>query len=476
MSSCQCGVGWVKFTVLAALVAGGAATGLYLSGALPPFDEPQTVCPAAPQGSPCWETDTAGPQHRFPLSPLDVKDTMEAPELAVNCCGKVFLAWASKTGEAERTVFFTKSADGTAFDAPRAVSKAGVYKTPAKGKMAGHERRATPHLAAMGQEVLLAWGDALPDNAGMRYALATSTDTGATFGAPRPVHRGEKASAAFTSFARGLGGVLACVWLDGRNGSQQVYASVQPADAEAFGPEVLVHAGEPGKGVCPCCPTAATFAKDGTLYVAFRNINDGFRDIAVSRLRPGQTTFEGPFPVVDKAWKFEGCPHDGPSLAVVGDTLHVAWMDARTGTQRAYFASASVADMKFAARELNAGAAGTQGNAKLFADAAGNLHAVWEQSTGTEPAPASTGGHQHAAPSTGSGAGRAVQYAVMPKGQPAFGPVRAIAPKAGAFQTRPSIAVSPNGAVFVAWNELDTAGKAVVVSQLSTAAAEACHK
>lgn len=472
MSSCsQCGVGWIKFTVLAVLVAGGAATGLYLSGALP-LGGAQTVCPPPPE---CGEAGPVVPQHRFLLSALDAKDTMEAPELAVNCCGKLFLTWASKTGENERTVYFTKSSDGLAFAEPRPISTAGVYKTPAKGKMAPHERRATPHLAAMGQEVLLAWGDALPNNTGMRYALATSTDTGATFGTPRQVHQGERATAAFTSFARGPGGALACVWLDSRNGSQQVYASVQPVEAEAFGPEVLVHAGEPGKGVCPCCPTAATFAKDGTLYVAFRNVNDGYRDIAVSRLRPGQAAFEGPFPVVEKTWKFDGCPHDGPSLAVVGDTLHVAWMDARTGTQRAYHASANVADMKFAARDLNPAAAGSQGNAKLFADTTGNLHAVWEQSTGTEPAADAHAGHSHAAPAASGGAGRAIQYAVLMKGQSAFTPVVAIAAKAGAFQTRPSIAVAPNGGVFVAWNELDAEGKVIVVSQLAASGAEACH-
>jgi len=462
---------WVKFGLLAVLAGGGAVAGLYIAEQSP---SPSTVLPSC-----CEEPPTAcvpvAPvpllQHRFPLTGLDAKDAQEAPELTVNCCGKLFLAWGSKTSETERTVFLTRSTDdGKSFDAPKEISKAGIYKTPGKGKAGGHERRATPHLAAMGKEVQLSWNEALADGSAMRTVLATSNDTGATFGPPQAVHSSEGAKPSFTAFARAPGGLLGCVWLDERNGTQQVFASVRPDEAPAFNPEQLVHQGQPGKGVCPCCPTAAAFAADGTLYVAFRNVNDGYRDIAVSRLRPGQSAFEGPFSVVEKTWKFDGCPHDGPSLAVVRDTLHVVWMDARQGPQRVYHAQAKLADMKFEAKELNASAPGTQGNPKLSVDMSGNLHAVWEESIGGEPV---SEGHQHGPPKVGGAGGRAVQYASIPAGQTAFGTVRAVAPKAGAFQTRPSVAGSSKG-VFIAWNELDTTGKAVVVTQLPQATEGCC--
>ncbi len=464
MSQCACRMSWVKFGLLAVLAGGGAVTGLYLAEQSPNTvlptncDEPPIAC-ASPEPVPLL-------QHRFPLTSLDAKDSQEAPELTVNCCGKLFLAWGSKTSDTERTVFLTRSVDdGKSFDSPREISKGGIYKTPGKGKTGGHERRATPHLTAMGKEVHLTWNEALADGSGMRNVLASSNDTGATFGPPQTVHSGEGAKPAFTAFARAPGGVLGCVWLDERNGTQQVFASVRPDEAPAFNTELLVHQGQPGKGVCPCCPTAAAFAKDGTLYVAFRNINEGYRDIAISRLRPGQSAFEGPFPVMEKTWKFDGCPHDGPSLAVIGDTVHVAWMDARSGPQRCYHAQAKVADMKFEAKELNAAAKGTQGNPKLHADMSGNLHAVWEESIGAEPASDPHAGHQHGPPKVGGTTGRAVSYSSIPAGKTEFGPVRAVAPKAGAFQTRPSVAGSSKG-VFIVWNELDTTGKAIVVTQL----------
>ena len=452
----------LKCGFLVVLVAGAAAGGLYLSGGWP-GGEPHPQ----PPGQPAPAADDPPRSHHFALSALDAKDTIEAPTLAIGPGGSVFLAWASKTGEAERTVLFTRSTDGgRTFENPKAVSKGGIYKTAGKGKGGGYERRATPHLAVTPAGLHLSWGEALPDRSAMRMLLASSADAGVTFDTPRPVHTGTRANPTFTAMGAGPGGALACAWLDDRAGAQQPFAAIRPAGAATFEPERLVAAGQDGQGVCPCCPTAACFAPDGTLLVGFRNIQDGYRDIAIGRLRPGQSAFEGPFPVIGNTWKFDGCPHDGPSLTVTGDTLHVAWMDARGGPQRCYYARAKLPELKFEVRELHPNTPGTQGNPKLLADTAGALHAVWEASLGTEPAAENPTGHQHGPPKVGAAGGRAVMYAVMPAGQTEFGGVRAVAPKPGAFQTRPVLAAG-DGTIFVAWNELDTAGKAVVVTRLA---------
>src|SRR5437016_4321232 len=94
--------GWVRYALLAALSVGGAAGGLSLSGAWP-------GTAAAPTGA----ADPGRPEvaagrlltHRFPLTALDAKDQIEAASLAADAAGRVFLAWASRTGKAERTVF-----------------------------------------------------------------------------------------------------------------------------------------------------------------------------------------------------------------------------------------------------------------------------------------------------------------------------------------------------------------------------------
>ena len=66
----------------------------------------------------------------------------------------------------------------------------------------------------------------------------------------------------------------------------------------------------------------------------------------------------------------------------------------------------------------------------------------------------------------GTGGGRAIQYARLAPGQAVFGAPRSIAAKPGAFQSRPAIVSTPSGELWVAWNELDESGKAVVVTRL----------
>jgi hypothetical protein len=457
--------GWVKYALLVPLAAGGVTVGLYLSGALPMGRgvQPEALPPVLP-----YRDAQPAPQ-RFALSALDVKDQIEAPSLAVDSADRVFLAWASKTGIAERTVFLSQAASADlTFGAPIALGKAGVYRTTPKtpgSKSGGHERRATPHVRTEGQNLHVAWSEALPDGSSMRMVLVTSTDAGASFSAPSLVHRGQAAKPTFTGFATGPGGRFACTWLDDRAGVQQPFAAVRPSGREQFEEELLVHPGQDGVGVCPCCPTAAVFGADGTLFVAFRNVREGYRDIAICRKKPGQSAFEPAVAVVPPAWKFEGCPHDGPSLAIAGDHLHIVWMDARSGTPRCWYARSGLDALQFEARELNPSAPGSQGNARLFADAAGGLHAVWEESLGAEKDDAHSG-HTHAAPQVGGGGGRAILVATMPPGLPSFGSGRPVAPKPGVFQTRPAVVSTARGDLVIAWNELDESGKAVVVMHL----------
>jgi hypothetical protein len=465
----------MKYALLSTLVIAGGAGGLYLSGGWP-AEVSSSTCEGSNNTSPVEPCKCAPRDARFPLHTLDIKDTVEAPALAADAAGAVYLTWASKTSETERTIFLTRTTDqGLSFAEPKPIARANIYKTTPKGnnKSGGYERRATPHVAVVGDLLHLSWCDGLPNGSGIRLLQATSADGGSTFGPNLQVQHGEKAKPTFTAMSAALNGAMACSWLDDRSGAQQPFVAVRSPGAAEFADEQLVYSGQGEKGVCPCCPTAVAYGPDGSLYVAFRNIRDGYRDIAISRLRPGQAAFEGPFLVMSNTWKFDGCPHDGPSIAFTADRITVLWMDARSGPQKCYQAWASVADMKFSARDLHPGSAGTQGNAKLVADRGGTLHAVWEESLGTDAAPEeSHAGHQHGAPKVGSGGGRAILYARMKPGAAEFSQVQALAPKPGAFQTRPSIVTTSDDHLFVAWNELDASGKAVVVTRLPEAAKE----
>jgi len=448
---------------LVALAAVAAATAFVL------LSPRATECPPPlPPDAPLPPAESA--VQSFALTAADAKETMEAPALATDGAGNVFLAWASRTGENERTLFVARSEGARgAFAAPALVTKSAVYKAVSqmKGQTVAREVKMAPHLVSADRGAHLAWTEALPNGTGVRSVVAHSAD-GRAFGAPVAFNDGTQSRSTFTALAAAPNGALLASWLDNRNGPQQCFAALRKPGAATFEPATQVHAGEPGKGVCPCCPTAALVGADGTLYVAFRNVSNGFRDIFVGAKKAGSEVFDV-VPVVPPTWTFNGCPHDGPSLARVGDTLHVAWMDARTGTQRCYHASANLIDMKFgAARELNADGPGSQGNPQLFADAAGTLHAVWEESLGAEPAAAGAGHkHEPAAPQAGAG-GRAIVYRSFANG--AFGPARAVAAKPGAFQSRPALTGAPAGEIVVAWNELGETGKTVCVTRLDTGA------
>jgi hypothetical protein len=80
-------------------------------------------------------------------------------------------------------------------------------------------------------------------------------------------------------------------------------------------------------GVCYCCKTALVAGPDGALYAAWRHVYPGnLRDIAFSVSRDGGRTFAAPVRVSADGWHLNGCPDDGPAMAVdANGTLHLVW-------------------------------------------------------------------------------------------------------------------------------------------------------
>jgi hypothetical protein len=79
-------------------------------------------------------------------------------------------------------------------------------------------------------------------------------------------------------------------------------------------------------GVCYCCKTALA-ATDGRFYAAWRHVYPGnVRDIAFTMSDDGGRTFAPPVRVSDDDWVLDGCPENGPSVAVDRtNTIHVVW-------------------------------------------------------------------------------------------------------------------------------------------------------
>jgi hypothetical protein len=80
-------------------------------------------------------------------------------------------------------------------------------------------------------------------------------------------------------------------------------------------------------GVCYCCKTALAVAPDGALYAAWRHVySDNIRDIAMAVSRDGGRTFSEPVRVSEDRWQLNGCPDDGPAIAIDRSGLvHIVW-------------------------------------------------------------------------------------------------------------------------------------------------------
>jgi hypothetical protein len=155
-------------------------------------------------------------------------------------------------------------------------------------------------------------------------------------------------------------------------------------------------------GVCYCCKTALAAAADGSLFAAWRHVYPGnIRDIAFTLSRDGGRTFAAPVRVSEDKWQLEGCPDDGPAMAVdAGGRIHIAWptliKDAGTDTIALFYAS-SADGRRFTARERIPTdgmphhpqiAIGADGAPVLAWDeaAAGNRRAVFARVAGQSPA------------------------------------------------------------------------------------------
>jgi mono/diheme cytochrome c family protein len=450
--------------------------------------------PAAPPEPPHAKGSAAPPDatgvvttaHRFALRPGDVAAERETPAVAIAADGTIVLAWASQEtpGAEVRTLYIARSTDGgTSFDAPVGWRSVPIYRFTSS--RSGKERKMAfsthvlPRLAATRDEVVLGWVEAQGSGPTVQFLVARSRDGGKTFSEPAAVHGGGAARPGFTALAADPDGGLACGWIEGRNGGPQPFFSAGEASSGDFGREQLVFAGPDGKGICPCCDVAVAVAPDAarTVFVAFRNSDSDHRDIWLARAAKGasgEPVFTPPVPVTPDHWTFNGCPHDAPSLAVAGDRLQIAWMDAHTGSGRVYHAVSPVGSLHFQSSPLNPKGRGAQAHPRLAADRTGLVHAVWDEGLAPEAsvaagATSSDGGaqpHHHAAPALG-GAGRVIMYAVSRDGGATFSPAHAMMPSPGAYQLHPAITTTPDGTVFVAWNELDQDGKHVVIARLA---------
>jgi hypothetical protein len=121
------------------------------------------------------------------------------------------------------------------------------------------------------------------------------------------------------------------LWLDHR----EMASAPRSGEAHQHGPQAsqLFFAPLDGsaaqsltRGVCYCCRTALA-ASGGSVYAAWRHVYaDNHRDIAFTMSRDDGRTFSAPVRVSDDNWAIDGCPENGPALALDRQRrVHIVW-------------------------------------------------------------------------------------------------------------------------------------------------------
>jgi hypothetical protein len=105
------------------------------------------------------------------------------------------------------------------------------------------------------------------------------------------------------------------VWL-GVNGpkGQSIIGSSSVDGGRTWGKNTLVYS-SPGGSVCDCCKPS-TVVKGNKVYVLFRNLVEGNRDLYLIQSSNGGKSFGQVIKLGNGSWKLNACPMDGGGLAI----------------------------------------------------------------------------------------------------------------------------------------------------------------
>ncbi|MES1254379.1 MAG: sialidase family protein [Acidobacteriota bacterium] len=316
----------------------------------------------------------------------------------------VAVVWGAATADGATDIEAAVSQDGgRSFNAPVRVS-------PVTGgvRVSGEQ---PPHVALAGRPggglaVVVVWTARAAE--GARLLTARSEDGGRSFGPPSVVPGSDAGgNRGWEAIATGPDGRVAAIWLDHRelarassagtpmhhDGEGHAGQMARPDGAIAaqssklyFGrvdgldPPVVVTG-----GVCYCCKTALGVGGAGQVYAAWRHVYPGnLRDIAFAASVDGGRTFAAPVRVSEDHWAVDGCPENGPAIAVAPTgRVHAAWPTMAGGAAAdesipALFYAWSDDGQRFTPRQ-RLPTEGTPGHVQAAIDAAGGLMVVWDE-------------------------------------------------------------------------------------------------
>ena len=257
----------------------------------------------------------------------------------------VSLAWTATIKDGAADVFVASSRDGgRTFGPPTAVTTGG-------GVSASGEQ--PPRVALVARDgrdpaIVVVW--TAKGSSGTRLLSARSDDGGRSFAAPAAVPGSDAAgNRGWESIAANRDGDVMALWLDHRETAignsaapmdhaehQHLEANQNKADGVARAQLSKLFFAKLGQsasghailgGVCYCCKTSIATDSGNGVYAVWRHVYAGnVRDIAFTMSTDGGRTFGAPVRVSNDNWVLDGCPENGPAIAVDSNKqIHVAW-------------------------------------------------------------------------------------------------------------------------------------------------------
>jgi hypothetical protein len=318
----------------------------------------------------------------------------------------VALVWAASQAGSPTEIYAATSRDGgRSFAEPVRVSG------PDSPADVGGEQPPQVALAGVSTAPIITVVWTSKGKAGTRLFTATSTNSGKTFGSPAVVPGADApGNRGWESIAVDSRGRVAAIWLDhrdmahtgadaGAHGEHQHGAegTASPSGAATIDGAARAQASQlmfatigdaapahgVARGVCYCCKTALISGQGDAIYAAWRHVYPGNRrDIAFAVSRNGGRTFTEPVRVSDDGWQIDGCPENGPAMAVdSAQRVHVIWptlvRDASGSSLRLFHASTS--DGRTFTQRTAVPVSGAAYHPRLVTAADGSLVAAWDE-------------------------------------------------------------------------------------------------
>ena len=340
-----------------------------------------------------------------PLVTLSVPDRSSA-NVSIAAGGElVAAAWGAATESGSTDIYVAVSRDsGGTFATPVLVSG-----PEAAAQISGEQPpRVTlvPHPTGE-QSIVVVW--TAKGQSGTRLLTARSDDGGKSFGGVTTVQGSDApGNRGWESIATLPDGRVVAAWLDHRETAMPAAPSApmhhegqahtghaMPSDGAARAQLSKLYVGSiDGSeaprivtgGVCYCCKTALTATGDGSLYAAWRHVYAGnLRDIAFAVSRDGGLSFSPPLRVSEDKWALDGCPENGPAIAVDSEKrVHLVWptlvpgVTAGSEPTLGLFYAVSSDGRSFSARQRLA-TEGTPYHATIAVNRAGALTVAWDE-------------------------------------------------------------------------------------------------